>query len=210
VVRELFARYAAGGWSHRTLANWMNTDPRVPPRSATGGGAGFWTAGNVRGILANPVYCGLVRYNRRPSGLYDRATKGSVFVVDGRHDALIDRGTFDRVQERTAAAYARPSYNRQHHAQMGSGLFVCRGCGGPMAPCRSTTTNFYYKCGRRRQGSLCAEPSCARCAGCGARPGHHRWSGGWPAMRASMRPPRCSVPSPMSASACAGTHGSWA
>jgi DNA invertase Pin-like site-specific DNA recombinase len=79
VVRDLFTRYAAGGESTRSLAQWCNTDPRVgpapmralweqrhpgedpPPRTPV-----EWTAVSVRRILRNPAYRGAIRFNQQP------------------------------------------------------------------------------------------------------------------------------------------------
>ena len=149
IVRDIFARYAAGGWSHIRLVAWLNGDPRIPPPP----GKDEWTCSTIQALLRNPLYCGLVRYNHRPEGRYDRAAAGSEFLVPGRHAALINRATFDRVAERRAAAFTRPRYQR-HADTLGVGLFVCASCGGPMTPSRQEP-GLFYRCSwyQRRKGS---------------------------------------------------------
>jgi Recombinase/Resolvase, N terminal domain len=159
IVQELFRRYAAGGWSHRSLAMWLNTDPLLPTREALGRGESQWDASTVRKVLGNPVYAGRVRFNLVPVGVYERAAKDACFEVTGLHDALIDQATFDRVQERHTAARARPSYNHARpDTELGAGLFTCAGCGGPMTVSRTMPTSTAYKCLRRMRGQPCTAP----------------------------------------------------
>jgi len=149
IVGDIFARYAAGGWSHIRLVAWLNGDPRIPPPP----GKDEWTCSTIQALLRNPLYCGLVRYNHRPEGRYDRAAPGSEFLASGRHAALINRATFDRVAERRATAFTRPGYQR-HADTLGVGLFVCASCGGPMTPSHQEP-GLFYRCSwyQRRKGS---------------------------------------------------------
>jgi Recombinase len=59
LVREMFERYAGGGWSVRKVVTWLNADPRVPqpPRRPR------WTADTVLYMLRNHTYKGFIRYN---------------------------------------------------------------------------------------------------------------------------------------------------
>ena len=149
IVREIFSRYAAGGWSHIRLVAWLNSDPHIPPPPHKV----EWTCVTIQALLRNPLYCGLVRYNHQPEGRYERAAPGSAFVAPGRHPALIDRATFDRVAERRAAAFTRPGYQR-HADTLGAGLFVCASCGGPMTPSHQEP-GLFYRCSwyQRRKGT---------------------------------------------------------
>jgi DNA invertase Pin-like site-specific DNA recombinase len=152
IVRELFTRYAAGGWSIRGLVDWLNTDDRIVRPS----GKDYWTVASIKALLHNPTYTGRVRFNLRPNGLYERAPEGSTFVVAGRHAALIDDVTFDRVQHRLAAGALRKSYNRHGDSLLAAGLLTCSGCGGPQRVTRKRDGAHYYECAHRQQGKPCA------------------------------------------------------
>lgn len=149
IVREIFTRYAAAGWSRIRLVEWLNSDPHIPPPPSKV----EWTCATIQALLRNPLYCGLVRYNHQPEGRYERAAPGNAFVVPGRHPALVDRATFDRVAERRAAAFTRPGYQR-HADSLGVGLFVCVSCGGPMTPSHQEP-GLFYRCSwyQRRKGT---------------------------------------------------------
>jgi hypothetical protein len=86
IVRELFERYDAGGWSTRTLAGWLNEDERVPPPSRTG----RWTASSLAYILKSATYKGIIRYNVHRKGYYETSAPGSAFEAEGRHEPLVD------------------------------------------------------------------------------------------------------------------------
>ena len=152
IVRELFVRYAAGGHSIRDLVAWLNGDERTPPPA----GRDCWTSGSIKDLLHNPTYCGLVRYNHRPQGLYERAPEGSGFTVPGRHNAIVDADTFARVQARMAATALRQSYNRRgDRATLGGGLLRCGECGGPTRLSVKLGGIPYYECGWRQIGKPC-------------------------------------------------------
>lgn len=171
VVRELFRRYAAGGESLRTLAHWLNADPRVGPApglahwlkntSAHRGPRppGIWTSPSVRHILRNPSYKGAIRYNHQPSGLYERAAPGSEFIVEGAHTPVVSAELWEDVQDRLTRAKPQPTYNITHTASgrtvaLGSGLLRCGECGGPMYVVVLKGHRRYLCCNRTR-GELC-------------------------------------------------------
>jgi hypothetical protein len=148
LVHAIFTRYATGDWSYLLLAEWLNGDPTIPPPPKEA----EWYVSTVAALLCNPLYCGLVRYNHRPEGAYDRAEPGSEFLVPGRHPALIDRALFDRATALRAEASTQPSYTR-HTASLGTGLFLCASCGGPMTTSHQGP-RMHYRCSwqQRRKG----------------------------------------------------------
>jgi hypothetical protein len=130
IVREMYRRYAEGGWSTRKMAQWLNTDPSVGPTPA----GKPWRGTNVRWILGNPTYKGCVRFNRQSEGIYERAAPDEVFVVQGRHEALVSPELWDTVQERMQAARSRQTYNITrtqggNRVLLGSGILRCAVCG---------------------------------------------------------------------------------
>lgn len=153
-VRALFRRYADGGWSLRTLAEWLNGDPGAPRPYR----AAAWSAATVGDMLRNPVYKGCVRYNEHPVGFFERAAPGSMFVVPGVHEALVSDDVFEAVQKRLGAAGPGrlSSYNRTRGPSgrpplLGLGLLVCRECGARM----KVYNNAKYQCSARRRGHGC-------------------------------------------------------
>jgi len=152
LIKELYTRYAAGGWSFRRLAQWLNSDETAFPRAPRGG---QWNSSNVRYILQNPVYKGGVRYNASHFGVYETSDPGSMFVADGSHVGFIEPPVFDAVQELMNAQKKRHVYNKLNHtAPMGAGVLVCADCGGPMIPRfnRQETWNTYYTCLDKNSG----------------------------------------------------------
>ena len=102
-------------------------------------------------LLRNPYYAGLI--------VYKRGTKDEQ-VFEGRHPALIDRDTFDRVQarldeKRVAGEFPRV---RQHYLR---GSVFCGGCGQRLTYGVSTGKNGrgypYYFCSARINGTSCVQ-----------------------------------------------------
>jgi site-specific DNA recombinase len=100
-------------------------------------------------ILRNPYYAGWIVYKRDTP---DEQT------FPGRHDALIDQDTFDRVQARLdekRVAGERP----QHHQHYLKGTVFCAGCGQRLSYGLSRSKNgeryAYYFCSSRINGTDC-------------------------------------------------------
>ncbi len=92
LVRGIFARYLELG-NVRLVAEQMREQEINAPRRvlATGReiGGGPLTRGQIYKLLTNPVYLGVIRH------------KGQFF--DGRHEAIVDRATWDCVEAMLAA-----------------------------------------------------------------------------------------------------------
>jgi site-specific DNA recombinase len=100
-------------------------------------------------LLRNPYYAGWIVYRR---GTPDEQ------VFRGRHDALIDQNTFDRVQKRLdekRVAGERP----QHHQHYLKGSVFCGDCGQRLSYGLSRSKNgqryAYYFCSSRINGTAC-------------------------------------------------------
>ena len=138
-VRTLFHTFANTDCSIHALVQTLNHQGVMPRR-----GKG-WSATALRYLLSNPVYVGQLVFGRRQSGKYHqvaesgdvgkprgRAFREAPIVVDDAHEALVDRETFDRVQEKLASrrhGKAKPRYN----GYILTGVLRCGHCGRPMS-----------------------------------------------------------------------------
>ncbi|MBF6557007.1 MAG: recombinase zinc beta ribbon domain-containing protein [Acidimicrobiales bacterium] len=96
-------------------------------------------------MLANPAYTGIVQW-------------GGV-EYPGLHQPLVERVTFDKVQELLVARATRGTRERRHHHYL-KGLLVCGVCGRRLSIQRSKGTYTYFYClGQkdRRNGTGCQE-----------------------------------------------------
>jgi hypothetical protein len=149
VVRWLFERYASGTVTLMDLVRELNERGAPPPARPTArkdrrGLPRRWTHQAVSAILRNPRYTGCVVWNRTSRGKYhglvagrpDAPARGGRrvndradwTVVEGRHEPLVSRETFDRVQDRLRANRGGgPRTSRRGYLL--SGLLVCEHCG---------------------------------------------------------------------------------
>lgn len=120
-----------------------------------------WSDGMVKEILDNDFYTGTLRLRKRARatvhGRDKRVPKNEQMIFEKHHPPVIDKMTFDLVQEIKAKRaggryrgsyqkgdedFSRPSY------PFGSCLY-CRDCGGKLTPVRRQTTagtRIYYIC----------------------------------------------------------------
>jgi site-specific DNA recombinase len=140
VVREIFARYAAGEVP-RQIAGDLNRRNVRPPRGAR------WNAstlnGNLHrnhGFLLNELYIGRIVWNKvrmvkdpetgkrvsRPNEKSEHQSK------DVPHLRIIDAETWDAVQEIKRARGCVPAHKSRRPIRMLSGLVRCGTCGGGM------------------------------------------------------------------------------
>ncbi len=117
-----------------------------------------WTDGMVKSLLDNDFYTGTLRLKKRARatihGKDKRVPKDEQYIFENNHSAIIDRTTFDLVQEikekRTRNHY-RGSHS-WHPSELpnpfGSCLF-CKDCGRRLTPIKRETTRGkrkYYIC----------------------------------------------------------------
>lgn len=113
--------------------------------------ANLWEGKQVRRILENVVYTGDVEISKSYRAYYKGVTKpvsrdkGERFYVEGHHEALIDHGTFDRVQELLQArkreyfsARENAGGERNRREDKLQGLLYCGHCGNKMNLYRKT------------------------------------------------------------------------
>jgi site-specific DNA recombinase len=142
IVKRIFREFV-GGRSLTAIARGLHEDgiPTVSGR--------LWRQSTVGGMLANPLYVGLIRH------------KGQTFP--GHHEPLIDEETWDRAQEllvaREARGRGRPP--KGQHLFRG-GMLRCE-CGEAIVPRTNGGYQMYYCNGRGKLGrDFCSMPHLRR------------------------------------------------
>jgi hypothetical protein len=158
-VRWLFTTYATTDTGLRSLADQLNA------RGVKGPSGGAWYAASIKAILENQNYTGTFTWAKRREGKYHSVTGGEIrqrdqgevvlspagkplaidnpeaawIVVDDAHEPLVDKATFQKVQERMheRRRSAPNAGYRTHTKQNGdvyllSGLVFCAHCGCKM------------------------------------------------------------------------------
>jgi DNA invertase Pin-like site-specific DNA recombinase len=139
VVRLIFAEYLKPGASLRGLAAKLNRSRTSPPRGKV------WRCSSVRSILTRAKYCGSFVYGSRNAGKYfamrdgeviprrksDKATSAEPIVLRDHFAAIVDQGTFDKVQRKLAGRRGNTAPKSARRYIL-SGLCKCGDCGGSM------------------------------------------------------------------------------
>lgn len=129
LVARLFEEAARGTRSLAALAAFAH---RLGLRAAGGGRLGK-TA--VWHLLTNPYYHGAIRYG------------GRLYTENVRHDPLVSKALFDRVQE--AVGRRRKGAYRRHRYAFGGCVLACGDCGCPVTAERQKG-HVYYHCTKTR------------------------------------------------------------
>ena len=130
---------------------------------------GVWTKTTVKSILTNQAYIGsavhgkvvIEKYNNIPL----HATDPSEWVVvENTHEPLIDKKTFEKVQERVkeiSDAYFAKEFTKHppNEKNLLKGKIVCGDCGKGMRLSPRTTKSYVYFCGTFSDG---INPACSR------------------------------------------------
>jgi hypothetical protein len=126
-----------------------------PLRSPSGG---YFSPGFVRELHCNPCYIGMVRWNRRSQSKIDgrfKRPESEHMLVPGRHEPIIDRETFDRVQVLLDTGALRGRPKRDRRLFLLTGLLICGVCGRACCGAkdyRPGRTGHRYRCGHRNHG----------------------------------------------------------
>ena len=106
---------------------------------------------SIEYIIQNPIYCGLIRWNRTENSTNNIKDRDEWIIVDGEHEAIISKELFNKAQDRFRLTYkptgTRPPSTYKHWL---SGLLKCPDCG------RTLTANTLY----RRNGVAYSYFSC--------------------------------------------------
>lgn len=128
LVQLAFQLYASGHWSLIKLTAHLEVQGLVsrptPKRPSHPLGVSA-----VHRLLTNPYYVGIVEYAGR--------------VAIGRHEALVDKDTFDRVQALLLAG--RHGERASKHEHFLRGTIVCAECGGRLLFGRHRGRGRYYE-----------------------------------------------------------------
>ena len=118
-----------------------------------------WSDSMVKDILDNDYYIGTLRLGKRARatihGKDKRVPKEEHYVFENHHPAIIDKATFDLVQE-IKEKRNRTNYKGSHGQWIGSEIpnpfgscLICKDCGSRLIPVRRKTTSGerkYYIC----------------------------------------------------------------
>lgn len=121
-----------------------------------------WTPATVSGILQNPVYAGMVRWNGRKSvrtvkdGVVtiSRPRSKDILVFPGRHPAIISSELYDRVQNIRSKNPPRPIGLKNTIQNPLAGIIYCSKCG------RAMVRRPYAKSGQK-DSLICSYTSCS-------------------------------------------------
>ena len=159
IVRFIFNEYSKGK-GYKAITNQIN---KLGYKTKKGND---FSVGSIRDILTNPVYIGKIRYNVRQnwSEKRRRNINPNPIRVKGKHEAIIDRELWDKVQLILESKKGKPSriYDGEYPL---TGILRCPKCGAGMVISRTTNTLAdgskkriaYYCCGnwKNKGTSVC-------------------------------------------------------
>lgn len=116
----------------------------------------------VKKILGNPVYCGIILYNRRTNDWSGKQKKKEIIKVKGNHQPLVTLEQWNAVREkREKNSGSSRKKEGQERISLLSGLVKCPKCGAGMIMKRSKSINhnhggyyktmYYYGCNNNRK-----------------------------------------------------------
>lgn len=163
VVKIIYRMYIEGN-GYKAIVSHLN---RLGFRTAKGNP---FCVNGVRDILCNPTYAGMIRHNR----YIDYSTKrraGSnedYILAEGRHEAIIDRESWDKVRLIMEKKSGRYSLENKGKFPL-TGILRCPECGAGMVAANTVNTLKdgtkrrirYYSCGnfKNKGSSVCSANS---------------------------------------------------
>ncbi|MGO9321590.1 MAG: recombinase family protein [Solirubrobacteraceae bacterium] len=138
-----FEAYATGEWTIRTLLAELTErglttvpGPKLPARPLR--------VSHLHRLLRHPYYIGIVRYQG--------------VLYEGKHTPLVDKETWQRVQELLSAKYLTGERHREHPHYLKGSIF-CGQCGSRLIVChakgRSGTYPYFVCIGRQQKRTNC-------------------------------------------------------
>ena len=143
VVRRIFALYL-GGRGKQEIAEILNREGVLCPSAYKeaegmryvnphGGAGGLWTYSTVNNILHREMYAGNMvqgTKHQKMRGRQRRVDPRKWVIVENTHEAVVDRETWEKVQELLKKHSRRPGHPQKENCF--AGFLTCADCGGNM------------------------------------------------------------------------------
>ncbi len=124
IVKTIFLKYTEEHLSFFDIARYLNQ-----LGCKTSHGKNFETR-SIEYILKNPMYCGMLRWNRTTNETNEIKKESEWIITEGEQEAIISKELFEAAQKRFQSVYkpkgSRPSSTYKHWL---SGLLKCPSCG---------------------------------------------------------------------------------
>lgn len=128
-VKEMFNMVIEGNGAVN-IAKYLNSMGVVSKRSNK------WSGSMVRSILKRPVYCGIIQWGentfstKMENGKIEKKSirKKEYIKVEGKHEAIISKETFDEVQKIMKSNYRSKVPNSLEIKNPFAGLIICGYC----------------------------------------------------------------------------------
>lgn len=129
IVKMIFEKYLAGTGT-RAIASELN-DLGIKTKAGNS-----FANRNIDYILTNPTYIGKLRWNTSGKAALSHSyrTTGDTIIVDGKHEPIIDKETFEQTQKLWNANKAKyPKHYQQRKTEYYfRGLVRCSDCGATL------------------------------------------------------------------------------
>ena len=136
----MFNSYLEGKGA-KEIGNLLNSEGLKTPASRG------WSKNSVHYILRNEVYSGALVWNRREKSLGRTPSRNptKVIRIENNHPAIVDKDTFDRVQELLKSRRPRITHPRALASRyLLSGLVYCGRCKAKMIGSAAKSSRFFY------------------------------------------------------------------
>ncbi|MDP4552064.1 recombinase family protein [Alkalihalobacillus macyae] len=153
VVKLIFDEYFNKGMGYQAIAKKLNFE-EIPSKFNKG-----WSTQTIKLLLSNPVYKGTLVWNRSDSTKEKRTSKddGEWITVEKAHDPIIDKKTWDAVQNRMKERQIAPRAKSSPHLL--GGLLKCGKCEASMIIGWSGSKNNryrVYRCSTSKNKGTCS------------------------------------------------------
>jgi site-specific DNA recombinase len=146
LVKWAFEQYALGTWSLRLLVDVLN-EKGLSTKATRKRTSKPLTLNGLHHLLRNPYYMGIVAYQ----GVFHQ----------GKHEPLVSRDLWLRVQEVLSAHALSGEKDRKHNHYL-RGTIFCGQCGSRLVYSENTgrggTYTYYFCISRQSKGSVCGLP----------------------------------------------------
>lgn len=152
IVKQIFS-LASSGMTYYQIKDKLTSEKIPTPsmirdnnRKGEMAKKGIWNAKTIRGILSNELYLGDMVQNRRSRISYKIRKikindKEDYIVVKNTHEPLVDRKTFDKIQELLKNFKIR---TKKKIYRLLDGLLYCGECGHRISICNPNKTGKTY------------------------------------------------------------------